>query len=345
MAVTYYNSVVAQSYNAIFNFVISNRNFGKTWGAQKRAFVRGMKHGKRTIWVRRFHEEKRQAVDKLYKSQDLCAWINAVWYDTETKQGNIRQQGRKFYCKRGGKWFCFLEVISLADYQSMRSADDVCIDTIVFDEFTTTVDRYKLFKGNEVEKFLDLFYSLKRQHIVRCWFFGNKESVSNPYFNYFGIRPLSPDYEGIRTYRNGSVLIEQINNKQIIKNEYDNKLQSLVDGTTYGNYLDSEYKNAQNVITSKIPQGAIFYAQMYFDGFKCSIMQKNGTFYVSGKMRDNEIVYCDTIHNKFKKERVLLQRHKKYFTGLITAYSLNKVRYTSVVEYESFLLFINWLSI
>ena len=342
---TFYNSVHDQSYNAIYNFIISNRNYGKTWGAQKRAFTRGMKHGRRTIWIRRFKDETRKAADKLYKSADLCKWINAEWYDKETKRGNIRQDGRKFYCKRGKKWHCFLELLTLSEYQSMRSADDVCIDTIVFDEFTTTPDRYKLFKGNEVDKFIDLFYSLKRRHKVICFFFGNKESVSNPYFNYFGIRPLPPEFEGIRTYRNGSILVRQVDNPQLIENEYDEKVNALLKGTSYGNYLDNQYKNAQNVITTTIPNGCINYAQICFDDYKFGILQKKGIFYITNKINANDVVFCDTIRNKFKNERVLLQRHKKYFAGLINAYSLNKVRYKTHAEYESFLMFLNWLSV
>ena len=341
----YYDSTRAQSYNAVYNFIISNRNYGKTWGAQKRAFVRGWKHGKRTLWVRRFKKEQRQALDKLYKSSNLCKFVGAEWYDKDTKQGNLKQNGRKFFCKRNGKWFCFLEVINLAESKAMRSADDIAFDTIVFVEFTTTVDEYRLFKGDEVTKFVDLFFSLKRESSIKCFFFGNKESVSNPYFNYFSIRPLPAEYEGIRTYRGGSILIEQINNPQKIKNEYDRKVERMLKGTPYGAYLGNEYKNAQNVITERVPKNSILYAQFDFNGFKFAIRRSGSNYYVTSKLVQNETVYCDLAKNKYRKERVLLKSHKKYFDALLNAYSCGKVKYTSAVEYESFLLFLNWLSI
>ena len=37
------------SRNAVFNFVISNRNFGKTWAFKKRAFKRAIKKGKKSL--------------------------------------------------------------------------------------------------------------------------------------------------------------------------------------------------------------------------------------------------------------------------------------------------------
>ena len=341
----YYSSVELQTYNSVFNFVISNRNYGKTWGAQKRAFIRGIKHGKRTLWVRRFHEEAKQAIDKLYKSPDLLAWIGAEPYDKETKQGNLKQNGRKFFCRRGRKWYCFLEVIALCNSRSMRSADDVTIDTIIFDEFTTTPDKYKLYRGDEVQDFIDLFISIKREHKVQCFFFGNKESVNNPYFNYFGIKPLPQEYQGIRTYRKGAIALQQINNKQHNTTQYEKKVNSLLSGTKYQAYLNNAYKDATDVPIRKLPAYANLYLQVDIDNYAIRIMTNGSRFFVTSKMDDTNIVYCDSIKGRYKKERVLLQRNKVFLKALVNAYAMNKVSYVDVSSYEAFRMFLNWLNI
>lgn len=341
----YYTSIGLQSYNAVFNFVISNRNYGKTWSMQKRAFKRGIKHGKRTLWVRRFHAESKQAIDKLYKSPDLLQFIGAEIYDKETKQGNLKQNGRKFYCRRGNKWYCFLEVIALCDSRSMRSADDVNIDTIVFDEFTTTPDKYKLYRGDEVTDFIDLFISIKREHEVKVFLFGNKESVNNPYFNYFGIKPLPQEYQGIRTFKGGSIAIQQINNKQRNTTQYENKVNNLLNGTKYQSYLNNAYKNATDVPIRKLPAYATLYLQVDIDNYAVRIMTNGTYFFVTSKLDDTKPVYCDSIKGKYKNERVLLQRNKILLKGLVNSYAMNKVSYTDLASYESFRMFLNWLNI
>lgn len=312
---------------------------------QKRAFVRGLKHGKRTLWVRRFRDEKKQAIDKLYKSPDLLTFIGAELYDSESKTGNLKQSGRKFYCKRGKKWHCFLEVIALCDSRSMRSADDVNIDTIAFDEFTTTPEKYKLYRGDEVQDFIDLFISIKREHEVKVFFFGNKESVNNPYFNYFGIKPLPQEYQGIRTFRKGSIAIQQINNKQRNTTGYENKVNSLLNGTKYQAYLNNAYKNATDVPIHKLPAYATLYLQVDICNYAVRIMTNGSRFFVTSKMDDTKTVYCDAIKGKYKHERVLLQRNKVFLKGLVNAYAMNKVSYVDLACYEAFRMFLNWLNI
>ena len=48
------------SRDAIFTFINTNRNFGKTWLFKKRAFKRALKRGRKTIWVRRFKKEVKE---------------------------------------------------------------------------------------------------------------------------------------------------------------------------------------------------------------------------------------------------------------------------------------------
>ena len=59
------------SRGAVFSFVNTNRNFGKTWLFKKRAFKRALKHGRKTIWVRRFKKEAKEAAAKFFTSADL----------------------------------------------------------------------------------------------------------------------------------------------------------------------------------------------------------------------------------------------------------------------------------
>ena len=70
----YFDAGPTASYNGVFTFFLSNRNYGKTWGFQRRQAQRALKHGKKCIWVRRFKKEAKEAAAKLYKSSDLLAF-------------------------------------------------------------------------------------------------------------------------------------------------------------------------------------------------------------------------------------------------------------------------------
>ena len=91
------------SYNAIFNFVQSNRNYGKTWTFKRRAFRRAMKHGKKTIWLRMFKEETKEAVATFFSSADLRAYCGVELFNPETGKGNVKQEGKTFYYRRNEK--------------------------------------------------------------------------------------------------------------------------------------------------------------------------------------------------------------------------------------------------
>ena len=152
----YYNGLKILSHNAIFNFVNTNRNFGKTWTFKYRAVKRALKKGKKTIWVRRFKKEVKECIKTMFKSKDLQKFCNLIPYDKEKKTGNFKQEGNTFYILRKNKWIDFLKIYALSDSNAIRSTDDIDVDTIVFDEYTTTPAKYALYRGNEAEDFIDM---------------------------------------------------------------------------------------------------------------------------------------------------------------------------------------------
>ena len=341
----YFSALDVSSYNAIYTFIISNRNYGKTWCFKRRAWKRALKHGKKTLWIRRFQKEVKEAVSTFYASKDLLQWIGDIEpYDPTTKKGNLKQVGRTFYIKRGKRWEWFLKVAALSDSNALRSADDVDCDTIIFDEFTTTPQKYKRYRGSEVDDFVDAFFSGKREHEVRCFFMGNKESISNPYFTYFGIPSLPKHFEGIRTFREGSIAVQQINNKPKTSTNYDKKVAALLRGTPYGRYIyEDEYKTAHGVKPRKTPANASEYIQLNWNSNEIKISILNGFFYVNKRIDKTRRVYTDTPLHKYKNEFLLVKRQKKLFNALIDALADSRIYYENEAAFEALLPFFQWL--
>ena len=342
----YFDAGPTASYNGVFTFFLSNRNYGKTWGFQRRQAQRALKHGKKCIWVRRFKKEAKEAAAKLYKSSDLLAFCGLTPYNPDTKEGNFKKDGYTFYVKRRGKWVDFMKVACLSDANSLRSADDVACDTIVFDEFTTTPEKYSLFRGNEVEAFIDMFISAKRMHKVRCFFLGNKESGSNPYFRYFGVPDMSQTFEGVRRFRNGAVVVQWINNETRTVSEYEKRVFDLLKGTAYGDYLyQSTFKRSAFIKPTKTPPGASLYVQIEWAGAALTFSIAGGFFYVRRGVSEALPVYVDAIQKRHVKEQQLLRRQKCFFTTLINAVADGRVFYESAGTFEACLPFYKWLGI
>lgn len=342
----HFDGFAVTSRNAIFNFINSNRTYGKTWLFKKRAFRRAIKHGYKTIWVRRFQKEAEETANKFFTSTDLQKFCGITMYDPVTKTGNCKQQGHTFYIKRGNKWEWFLQVVALSASKRIRGVDDVKLDTIIFDEYRTTPEQYRRYHGNEVTDFIDIFFSVKREHKVRAFFLGNKESATDPYFTYFNIPSFPDTFEGIRTFREGSICVQFINNKQRnIDTEYDKKLSALFNGTSYGRYIyEGATKTNRSISIKHVPPDANIYIQLYIRSKYVRIMIKDGYFYVQLNCDKSRPVYCDCPVN-LPRHNLLTRRLKRFFTAIENALIDKRVYYESQESYEVILPFYSWLGI
>lgn len=340
------------SYNGIITTILSNRNYGKTWTFKKRAFKRALRHGKKTLWLRLFKKEVKEAIASFYSSKDLQAYCGISIYDKDTNpNGNLKQVGGTFYYRKKIKnkwtrWNWFLKVYALSDAGAVRSADDVDVDTIIFDEFTKPTQQYKRYHGNIANDFIDILFSAKREHAIRCILIGNKESVNNPIFTYFGIKPMPTQWQGIKTYRHGSFVLQQINNIEETQSDYGRKINDLLDGTAYGNYIyKSTYKNEASFKARKTPPNANIYCQLIIESQPLKISVNNGFFYVNMRVDTSKRIYCDVMPHKHKNELLLVRKQKRFFTGFINALADNRVYYDDSQTYEAMQPFMTWLTI
>ena len=343
----------ALSFNGIITTVLSNRNYGKTWTFKRRAFRRAIKHGKKTIWLRLFKKEVSEAISTFYTGKDLQAYCGIDFYDKDTNpNGNLKQVGKTFYYRKRNKsgkwtrWQWFLKVYALSDADAVRSADDVDVDTIVFDEFTKPTQKYRRYVGNIANDFIDILFSTKREHVVRAILIGNKESVNNPIFTYFNIKPMPTSWEGVKAFRGGSFVMQQINNKEETESDYGQKLNKLLEGTAYGNYIYKDaYKNESGFKPRKTPAKANIYCQLFVNSQAIKISVNNGLFYVNMRVDTTKRIYCDTLPHKYKNELLLVKKQKRFFMALINALADNRVYYDNAMTYEAIQPFYSWLTV
>lgn len=296
-----------------------------------------MRRGHKTLWVRRFKHEATETAATFFTDK-LRAYLGIT-------DDNFKMNGRKGYAKVKGQWVCFLKVVYLSETRALRSAEDSAVDTIIFDEFTTTPERYKLYRGNEVADFIDLVISTRRTNAaLKVFFLGNKETaVTSPYFDYLRIPAPELNFNGIRAYKRGSIAVEVRDDlPQEVAESYARKISDALDGTPYYEYLTrgKSKEGAFNVV--KCPKNARKILQVDFIG-ACSLWAYGGKYYVKTGVDAGLLVFVDTPAKPYRKLRVFAACDKRVLSFIADAYKNGVLFYDDARAYEYITPFIQRL--
>lgn len=328
----------ALSYSqAIFYFIDSVRNVGKSWSVARRTWRRAYKKGKKTIIVRLFKKEANRSAAQMYESKDLIEYCTGLEpYDAKTKKGNFKKNGRTCYIKRGGRWVWFLQIVSLSEFKDCRSTDDINCDSIIFDEYTTTPTKYKHYHGNIAEDFFDLVVTTARQHYLRCIFCGNKESILNPFYTYLKLPPLHEQFEGIRYYKNNSIVRQQFNKECGKPNQFKKQLANALDGTPYGQYLFNAKTRTQTAVKYyQIPKDAHLYELFYVQNTPLKVLSTAEYFYITCKADLTQWCITDKLYPELQRATVYTADLKIKYGALVRGFVNNKVKFENGRAHEA----------
>lgn len=169
----FYNYDRICSYNAIWNFVLTNRGYGKSYGLKKRCIRNFLKKGEQFIYLRRWKTELKD---------------NDKWFDDVRKEfpnNELEYKYGKFYIDGNVAGF----PVALSVSQRYKSVAYPNVTTIMFDEFLVDRSAGMRYITNEVDVALDFYETVARtRNNVRMFFLGNNISRVNPYFTYFNIK-------------------------------------------------------------------------------------------------------------------------------------------------------------
>lgn len=333
------------SYGAILNFIVDNRDSGKTTQFKKRALKRALKHHTLTVWARRFENEykecKREFLnDKFFK-------VIEKDYNNKFKREDFKINGNYAYYKDTP----FVYFIYIAKAKADKGIDAENIDTIVYDEFMTDDAKYNYYHGDEVKDFFTIFFTKKRTHAdgtqsnIYIYMLGNRDSFTNPYYTYFNLPPFEINFEGIKTFRDGSIAVMQLNTP-VLKNTtiYDKKLNSLLKNTSIEKYLNGGYLNAENITYYKTPKNAVIYAQFDF-GYTITLSIDKNKMYAQKTIDKRRTVFTRKPNSKYKNNYVINSSNKKLFDKMINMYKTNQLYYDCEHTYYYMIKIFEYLNI
>ncbi|MBQ0154593.1 MAG: phage DNA encapsidation protein [Bacteroidales bacterium] len=334
----------ALSYNAIFNFFDTVRNTGKTTKAKAWVLARWLKKKKKCVWIRTFEDDIKECKHNFYtvhKSKPIKI-VNELGYSCTAS--NIVQEGDYIYFveyTEKGKikskdWF--LHLISLSNAQSIKGNEIPNCDLIIYDEYRTKQERINRYTGNQAKDFIDIVMSISRDHYVRAILLGNKETYNNPMYEYLRIQPPSEDWEGIRTYNDGSILIQQINHvpKVIEDNAMNRKLKTALKNTPILGYLyDGKTEGIDRSQIAKMPGNVYYGCGFVINGSEFSVSYSfDGRAFFRSGLDNQQHVYSTSFSNKYKYCERLLRGDKQHFKMLLRLLKMNKVYFCDVSCYE-----------
>ena len=179
----YYDYDKVLGFNATFNFLVTSRGLGKTYGGIVMAVKDFLKNGNEFIYLRRYKTEISSAAKHLFDAINL----NKVFPGY-----NLLSEGNKFFIQKlsddenGEKSDKLLmgHAVALSTANILKSTNFAKVRTIIYDEFLLGPGVFH-YLPNEVEAFLDFYETVARMRDVRVFFLGNAITQSTPYFNYY----------------------------------------------------------------------------------------------------------------------------------------------------------------
>ena len=311
----YYNYDRINSYNACFNFILTNRGYGKSYGAKEQAIKRFLKKGEQFMYVRRY---KTELEDRMKFFDDIRDKFPNHKFEINGKEAKIDGKIAGYF-------------VALSTSQKLKSVPYPFVTTILFDEFI--IDKGHLrYLTNEVEVFLDLFETVARKrNNVRAYFLANNISLVNPYFIYFDLVPRKD--ERFTIAKDGEIIVELSTNDDFIQEKKNTRFGKIISGTKYSDYsIENKSLRDSETFIEELPLKEckpICHIFLNGQAVQIWINYKRGVFYCNDKIIDTTESFSlsidDHTNNSLLNGRLL---KFNMFNELTKYFQVGKVRFS-----------------
>lgn len=309
----YYNYNKVISYNALLNILIGSRGVGKTFGASELVVKDFIKNGNEFVYLRRYKTELSKSMSKFFK---------ALIQENKFPDDKLDVKGNTFYINDNVAGYG----VTLSTAQQLKSSNFPKVKTIIFDEFLIESGQGHYLK-NEVDIFLGLIETISRMRNVRVFMLANAVTEANPYFLYFDL--TLPYNNDIRTFKDGLILLQYMNNQEYIEAKKKTRFGKLVSGTDYEDYAinNNFVDNNSMFIEHKSGNSKFSFSFIYKDNrYGVWIDYNNSKIYVSNDFIENGFVFATTTDDH-KPNTLLYSIAKNYncWNVFIKNYKLGNV--------------------
>lgn len=336
----YYDYDKVLGFNATFNFLITSRGLGKTYGAIVMAVKDFLKNGNEFIYLRRYKTEISSASKKLFDAININKVFPGYTLLCEGYKFFIQKESEDEKKKPEKQLIGYAVALSTANI--LKSTNFSKVRTIIYDEFLLGPGVFH-YLPNEVEAFLDFYETVSRMRDVRVFFLGNAITQSNPYFNYFHLS--LPFNSNFKTFKDGLIVVNYATNADYVEAKKITKFGQIIKDTHYSDYaIENDWLSDDDAFIEK----KIGYCK------NISVVKSNGKYYGIWRSTENRRYYisedydpCNICIMSLDKadhdeETILANaRNNPFFKFVIENFRVGNVRFENINVKNEFLNIIN----
>ena len=337
----YYDYDKVLGFNATFNFLVTSRGLGKTYGGIVMAVKDFLKNGNEFIYLRRYKTEISSASKKLFDAINLNKVFPGYTLWTEGNKFFIQKYKDEGDGEKSEKQLIGYAV-ALSTANILKSTNFSKVRTIIYDEFLLGPGVFH-YLPNEVEAFLDFYETVARMRDVRVFFLGNAITQSNPYFTYF--RLTLPFNSNFKTFKNGLIVVNYATNEDYTDAKKSTKFGQLIAGTHYSDYaIDNDWLNDDDAFIEKKVGYCKNISVVRFNGKLYGMWRstENKRYYISEDYDPCNICIMSLDRDDHDEESILASaRSNPFFKFIIENYRVGNVRFETINIKNEFLTLIN----
>ena len=331
-ALDYYSFDKLLSYNAVYNFVVGARGYGKTYGAKKIVIRNYLRDRSQFVYLRRYQEEIKGKFsffsDIAQEFPDVAFRINGneaqVCRDPSVGEKNMKWETMGFF-------------VVLANAQSKKGVSYHHVKTVIYDEFIIEKG-FLRYLPNEAKVFNDFYSTVDRwKDKTRVLFLANALTIMNPYFHEYDIAPKR-DQEFIKRC-DGFVIAQFPKSQKFIDGVFKTRFGKFIEGTEYAEYsVVNEFHDNNDMMLAAKPSDAIYRYSLDSEHGTVSVWSVASdptTWYVQSKRPKKEILFT-LVPEHVGKGMVYLGYSNKVLQHLRAAYARGYVFFDTASSRNAF---------
>lgn len=310
----YFDGNRTLTHNCILNYVIGARGCGKTFWFKKKAIKNFLKNGEQFAYVRRYDTE-------------LEGDFKATFFDDVKKyfpDHDIKVKGNIAYIDKKAMGF----FMAISKGVTKKGSTFPNVSLVCFDEFIIDNKIYH-YMNDEILHFFNLMSTILRDRTGnRIFCMSNAVTVSNPYFQQYGIAELNKEFTKV----NDVTLIQYITNEKFTEHMQNTDIGKIAKGTVYESYgINNEFLlDDSSFIMKRTPKAYLKY-NLYYMGNYIGVWVDYtvGKIFMSKSHDKSRITYVLTIDDH-KPNTMVIKGKSTMLKELTTNFRMSNVYYENV---------------
>lgn len=331
---TFYNFDKIYSYNGVYNFLCGARGLGKTYGAKYKAVKAAIEKGDQFIYLRRWKDELKKSKESFFADLAAEGAFPGIDFRVMGYYAQMAPEETRDVKKR--EWKTIGYFIPLSTAQSVKSVSYPLVRTIIFDEFIIEKGRTQ-YISNEAEVFNNFYSTVDRyKDKTRVFFLANSVSITNPYFLYYDIKPVSGQ-EWIKSHEN-FIVCHFADSKDFQNDVFKTRFGKFIQNTDYADYaVKSEFRdNHDGLLEEKSPEANyVFTLETKTGTFSVWVDYKEMDYYVQKKRPKVENVMT-LLPEQMSESKTLLTVNDRLIQNMRTAFRHGKAQFDSAQSRNAF---------